>query len=146
MKRSCSFLFFQTLQQKRTDPPKKRRMECVGGCLIRYERGAIEVIDLGKEGGVNNAVEIRDTKPCNVFEYEENKKEEREMEIDQSPVSHPTNCKTDPQCSNGINSHQSCDKYKRPQFGRRHPCFRRRRWERKKKQRTIFFDSAVFCN
>jgi len=142
MKRSCSFLFFQTLQQMRSDPPKKRRINVVVGCCgLKYERRVEEVVDLGKQTGINSALDICDTNFCNVYKFEV-KKKEREMDIDQSSEPYPT---PDQQCCNGSYSHQSFDQYRRPQFKPKHICFRRRRWERKKKQRTNFFDSAVLC-
>lgn len=146
MKRSCSFLFIQTLQQMRHDPSKKRRIDDVGGCVLWYETGPQEVVDLGKGQAINSALEIRDTKPFNGFNSMEKHKEERGMDIEQSSEAHPTNCTTHQDRSkNDINPHQSCDQYRRPQFKRRGACFRRRRWGRKKKQRTVFFDSAVLC-
>jgi len=145
MKRSCSFLLFQTLQEMNHDPPKKRRIDDVGDCVLRYETGPQEVVDFGKGYGIDNASEIRDTKPFNGFNSMENHKEERGMDIEESSDPHPTNCTNHQDRSkNDINPHQSCE-YRRPQFKRRGACFRRRKWGKKKKQRNVFFESAVLC-
>jgi len=144
MKRSCSFLFFQTVQQMRNDPPKKRRIDNVDDCVLRYEMGPQEVVDFEKGWGINSTLEIRDTKPSNGFNSKEKHDEDRGMDIEQSSGPHPTNCTTHQDRSKN-DPHQSCDQYRRPQFKRKGACFRRRRWARKKKQRTVFCDSAVLC-